>query len=924
MADSKILQRILSKVSSIGMTQMDKVLMFYKLSVELERSKEPEIKDNDYHAYPIAFKDDYTMLIDFPCNKSFLKAFVDNRTVKWNKDLYIGINIVINNRSYQLLNIIIAYDDIKGINIDEELLPVKIVDFTVNQHQADLIDLPQAKLENLEASIKCNPTFQGIVDAVHNEIGYSATVLDALYLALSQKNPALSQVYSELSNKTLKKNIEDTPLATAFLSNSIIDNRVDTMNPDDVIQVTKLDESQRIAVAHALNDRVSVITGPPGTGKTQVILNILANALIKGKKVLVASKNNKAVDNVKDRFDLIDAAHYLLRFGTREHLRNKTIPEINRMLQKIETISNNSVEYNRLNDLYQNAVRKMKDAKTTLAHKSELVSQLALLELKINVQREELSSLALNHERKTNYIEQTFADVAEYKLIEIRVLDKCSSGMRVLHNTLQTKFSGFGKIWHNWFSKKKYSAEMLNLIESYPYFIKRNLKNLNLKSQVYQFKNGDELIVQCQQILKTFSRIQQFINELGFEAEAYNRKRLIAETELQKIQNKYDLCNKEIDDIINQESALKETIELSKNTISENSVDLLTAHIHHNISQVNSSQAITAYREYIPANIPWDEQGIVQFVNHTKNFLNVFKLNSVTNLSVKGVFPLTSELFDMVVIDEASQCDIASAIPLIVRAKQLVVIGDPMQLKHITSVNAEEEVEIKRHLDLAQCPYLKYAEESLWDYCQGLISQAKGVNKPVFLENHYRCHPDIIGYSNKMFYDGRLKLSNMAVENSKLKIEPKGIVMIEVKGKQVGENINVNELEVSKSIEIAVEAAQQYPNASIGIVTPFRHQAERLNIAIPQQFRDRIVADTVHKYQGDEKDIMIYSLVITDNSPETKIRWIDYSIPNLVNVAVTRARSTLYVVGNSSYIKAMSDKSLPLGYLIRYVEKHTK
>jgi len=118
-------------------------------------------------------------------------------------------------------------------------------------------------------------------------------------------------------------------------------------------------------------------------------------------------------------------------------------------------------------------------------------------------------------------------------------------------------------------------------------------------------------------------------------------------------------------------------------------------------------------------------------------------------------------------------------------------------------------------------------------------------------------------------------------------------------------------------VELAVKTASLYPDVSIGIVTPFKHQAERINQLIPNNLLQRIDANTVHKYQGDEKDVMIYSLVVTDNSPDRKIGWIDNIVPNLVNVAVTRAKSTLYVVCNVNYIKAHSTNYKPLGYLVR-------
>jgi hypothetical protein len=65
---------------------------------------------------------------------------------------------------------------------------------------------------------------------------------------------------------------------------------------------------------------------------------------------------------------------------------------------------------------------------------------------------------------------------------------------------------------------------------------------------------------------------------------------------------------------------------------------------------------------------------------------------------------------------------------------------------------------------------------------------------------------------------------------------------------------------------------------------------------------------------------MIYSLVVTTNSPDSKIYWIDNMVPESVNVAITRARNTIYIVGNKEYIKLKSTVLKPLGKLVSYVE----
>jgi len=237
-----------------------------------------------------------------------------------------------------------------------------------------------------------------------------------------------------------------------------------------------------------------------------------------------------------------------------------------------------------------------------------------------------------------------------------------------------------------------------------------------------------------------------------------------------------------------------------------------------------------------------------------------------------------------------------------------------------------EETFIKEHLLLSNSVFLSYNKKSLWDYSKELLAlTSNSNNSPIMLDRHYRCHPHIIGYSNEAFYTKMLgNQLTVRTTGEQFPLQPKGIVWVDVKGQQKANNINVNEAEVIKCIEIAKELASNNPRISIGIVTPFKNQAEQLNARIPIKYINRIIASTVHKFQGDEKDVMIYSLVVTNNSPNSKIKWIDNSVPNLVNVAVTRARNTLYIVGNKEYIRGNSPVTKPLGKLVQYIDRTTQ
>mgnify|MGYP001565401613 CR=1 FL=1 len=622
---------------------------------------------------------------------------------------------------------------------------------------------------------------------------------------------------------------------------------------------------------------------------------------MQNKKVLVASKNNKAVDNVKDRFDRIDDLGYFLRFGSKQVLSDTTIPAIQSVINRMPTLEDNIQEVSNLKNQINIQKQILKENKAKLAKRDDLLSTLPAIKLNIQAVEQQIKNLVANN-TKIDFFRQSF---------DIRKLDSFNSSLKTQRNNVEYKYSGLKKIWFNWFNKQKYAREILNVIEQYPFEIRDYIQTQNLKSQLSEFRKGDDIIQLYSQLITVFSN-----------AIAYIQNYSQLEKELNNLQSELAKSKSIIEDITTNESTILLDIEKSKLEINKLGKPLLVELIKQKIknSQIPN---INNYKDYLPNSIPWRQEEIDNFINATKSFLDIFNITSVTSLSAKAAFPLENELFDMVVIDEASQCDIASAIPLILRTKQLVVIGDPLQLKHISMVNDYEETFIKEHLLVSNCAFLHYNSKSLWDYSKDLLALATAPNNvPIMIDRHYRCHPHIIGYSNETFYT-RMLGSQLTVctTDAQFQLQPKGIVWIDVQGQQRASNINVNEAEVLKSIEIATKLAATHKNISVGIVTPFKNQAEQLNAKIPNQYRDRIIADTVHKFQGDEKDVMIYSLVVTNNSPSTKIKWIDNSVPNLVNVAVTRARNTLYIVGNKEYIRQNSSLTKPLGKLVQYVER---
>lgn len=925
-SENILLKNLLKKTSTIFSSELDKIIGFYKSILELERSKEPDI--TTYYPYELHFKDNNSdvMLIDLPCNLNFTKAFLDNKNLTFPKDLYVGLPVIRKDKNGQItaFSVTVDYSDLKEYDPYENLLPIRISNLSLDNRHIDELELTDEKIKEIEGEIGQVKCIHDLQELVKRQLGETTELKLELQLALSSKNIALSQISSEL-NRLNSSMIEKNDLLKSFLNHSEFDNLIEKVSADELIPVSSLDDSQALVVAHALSNRFSVVTGAPGTGKTQVILNIIANALMKDKTVLVASKNNKAVDNVKERFDRIDSSQYLLRFGKKEYVRSQTIPALSQILNRLSVLNNQPDSLSYLLSQYRDIISTIKDAKKKLLRINEIkVSIPKLLSDKLVIE----SKIKEENQRFSSYLEgikKNYSDVAHLKDVSSDSITQITSQISRLRDSLQRKYSGLSRIWHDLFSKKKHAEMYLSHIEDLPSSIKAELRHRNLMYSTDDFMDGYAIVEHSQQVIPLLERISDWHSALNKENTRHSAMISDLSSRLATINRKYNALAKEFEYLTAKKSELIYSISRSKATLINLGPQLVAAKIMEIERRQDASLKISSYKSYLPDNIPLKDKEMANFIHRSREFLSICRLISVTSLSVKTGFPLADNLFDILIIDEASQCDIASALPLILRAKQVVVIGDPKQLRHITSVKVDEENSIREYLGLSSRPYLKYAEQSLWDYAADFLAHANQNSSPITLENHYRCHHDIIGYSNHQFYGQFLdKPLNVMTDESKMTLPQRGIVMINVRGKQESENVNINRIEADRAVSIAKEICSLKADVSIGIVTPFRDQADYIESRLDASIKGNVEINTAHGFQGDEKDVMIYSTVVTDNSPQRKINWIDYIVPNLVNVAVTRARQTLYIVGNADYIKSVSPERNALGYLIRYAQSKTK
>lgn len=291
--------------------------------------------------------------------------------------------------------------------------------------------------------------------------------------------------------------------------------------------------------------------------------------------------------------------------------------------------------------------------------------------------------------------------------------------------------------------------------------------------------------------------------------------------------------------------------------------------------------------------------------DNLKKFLRVFPVILTTNLSARH---LGSKFkFDLLAIDEAGQCDIATSLIPVSKCNNMVLIGDTNQLKPIVAFEEKKNDDLMARFGIRE-PYNYYNNSILSTY-----KQIDNISRDILLSFHYRCGRKIINYSNMRFYENRLNLS---------KIGTIGEVTL----------LNVNNVNVKRrnsAIEEALEIVKYIEGnqlRDVFILTPFRNQEEVLNHYLCTAKEEgridaTISCGTIHKVQGRENDTIIISTAISRNTTAKTYDWVKNN-SELINVGVTRARERLVVVADKHAIDIISRKDDDLYALIEYVEQH--
>jgi superfamily I DNA and/or RNA helicase len=661
---------------------------------------------------------------------------------------------------------------------------------------------------------------------------------------------------------------------------------------------------QKTAIKRTLSaDDFHLIIGPPGTGKTYVITEIIKQLLSKRQKILVTAWTNVAVDNILEKFQDI-SPETVLRLGSFKEInptchkftfenRRKKSPDWDELKQLEELIKKQNRSLLTLENekkIIKNEIRDLQNKKEsnieTIDSIMNIKEQYRIKSLKYKPSNTKVNDILVNLESEYSKLSkesEKYSDLAS-NLLNLQIWEDSLPDGEVFY-TLEEEIKEahsqklFKKLTSPFKRKEyqKYLEYIQNKEKQYQkikelynnYWEERNRIDEDY-TNFYGKDMGNPYIDSLKREIKLLNLHEQYlpIKITAFHNGKYINHNIIHESYQHYISSLIDRA-----DIVKEESALLDVNINLKNRRYDNIVkEIKNLREQMKINQENKIK-IMAYIDH-------------EIINNTRLFVSTI---------ISAAHPiLKEEFFDWVVMDEASQvASYMSLIPLL-KTKRFVLVGDNKQLQPI------EESQLSDHLNLS--------------IFNRLLKNFP--NSSTFLDTQYRMHEDIANVASKLFYEGNLKTfpnisqqtldCNSNGDDHEL-LNPKvPITYIDTSNLEYFEDGVGSSCENSKEADLVVMLVNMLHMEGIsyneiGIITPYRRH--KINIQNQLEETQGVDVDTVYRFQGREKDVIILSFC---NSKLGRLKpflrkFIER--PSQVNVALTRARKKLILVGNSKTLK---------------------
>ena len=650
--------------------------------------------------------------------------------------------------------------------------------------------------ENLASDVPRNPgVYNAAISVLTEATGYNVTVIEELKQLQRRKDWTTTAVAHLIFDESVPG--EDRPPPSGPLAAPLVCN-----------------QSQEETLERLRRNPLTVVTGPPGTGKTQLVVNAVTNAWLDGEKILVSSTNNAAVDVAVERAEKDVCSGLLMRTG------NRSVRE--QVPGRIAAATDQAAKYD------GNRAEARATLKRVTTERTQLMEKLARLD-KLN----------------------------EEILQSAETLEKTEVDLKAAAQLL-------------WTGAKSPKPS----IDSH--WIERRASRL-LRAWLF-----------CG------FRTRRFYRRLGCIGTA-RLEQIVAWARLDR--NKIELTRR-------LETGRVECGQLNAAVgdpaVSIREIDRKWADASHIAIRADTAARFRTGADRLSA-FGRGSAGNEPFKRAVGNALESLRGWACTALSASPNFPLEAGLFDLVIVDEASQCNLAAVLPLAYRAKRLAVVGDPCQLHPIVPLGDGLLQEVAAQAGFDSDDLRRRGIHHKYGSAYFAFEFAAKPDAPVLLNEHYRCHPHIARWFNRTFYNDELTVLTDVAATSR---RDRTIVWQDVEGtaeRPASGSSWLNRAEAKQTIEQLGDTLKT--DSTVGVVTPFAAQARLIERRARERFGQskldeaEFVCGTSHRLQGDERDAIIFSSVVAPGISDNGARWIEKQ-NNLLNVAVSRARRALIVFGH--------------------------
>jgi superfamily I DNA and/or RNA helicase len=656
----------------------------------------------------------------------------------------------------------------------------------------------------------------------------------------------------------------------------------------------RFNDAQKCAIEYSIGtDNFHLIVGPPGTGKTYVIAEIVQQLVKRGRrKILITAYTNLAVDNMIEAISR-DNKVKLVRIGS----YGKTSDEIkkyhiNSLMKEYPRYKYLKVLEKRMSKAF-NDLKRIKqlreDEKVTIAIIREKLTdvdqRLGLIEKRI----QEILDRKTDIEPRIQKVEETKSKLlngmnelenSTDRLIELK---KVKKGLNISLSPSKERISELmGEI-------VEYDKELSKFIMKFAFFGRLKVKKVQLKNNK---RNAEKTIKYHSNLSK---ETEHLMSDYGADLCAIDHEpRSLALACQLILSRRYDdrLARHNSDETLLRvqlanTSDLLETWVCTKNSF---------------LSHKRSTQADERRHVYIQRILGEKSRLLSMLIDFYKQQIREIRktlskgimeecevVAATTHASISSL--LDGIDIDTVIMDEASQVSLINSIIPLVRADKFVLVGDDKQLEPI------DEKDLPTALNESIFTRLKRHHEEIGD-----------TKSYTFLDTQYRMNKEIADISSEIFYDNKLITADVA-SNRRLDIDiddavlskDNSVVFIDFKGSGAyhvtKSGTHYNEFEMRVIHNLVSKILQSTNNCEIGIITPYRLQREKIKEILGDIF-DLVEVDTVDRFQGREKDVIIFSFVRASGNAGKFL-----NNRSRLNVAITRARKKLIILGNSDVLK---------------------